>query len=239
MNDRAPEPVVWRRLFGGASHWLWLAVLVVIADQVTKSWINATLRLYERVPVLDFLDIVHLRNEGAAFSILADAAGWQRWFFIVLAVAVSVAIVVWLRRLPRRGQTRLAVGLVLVLGGAVGNVVDRVVHGAVIDFVYFYWGTWYFPAFNVADTAITIGAGLLILDTLLAGRAEKRAAAQQAPDATGHGAHGIEQGAGKAAGKDAGKDAGKAAGKAADQGAGKSTGDGSADAGDTGRRNGN
>lgn len=220
MNDRAPEPVVFRRLFGGASHWLWLAALVVIADQVTKTWVNTTLRLYERVPVLDFLDIVHLRNEGAAFSILADASGWQRWFFTVLAAAVSIAIVVWLRRLPRRGQTRLAVGLVLVLGGAVGNVVDRVVHGAVIDFVYFYWGTWYFPAFNVADTAITIGAALLILDTLLAGRAEKRAAAQQAPDTPGQRARGIDKGAGKDA----------------DQGGAKNTGDSTADAGDTGKR---
>ena len=222
MNSRAPEPVVWRRLFGGASHWLWLAALVVIADQVTKTWINTTLRLYERVPVFDFLDIVHLRNEGAAFSILADASGWQRWFFTVLAAAVSIAIVVWLRRLPRRGQSRLAVGL--VLGGAVGNVVDRVVHGAVIDFVYFYWGTWYFPAFNVADTAITIGAALLILDTLLAGRAEKRAAAQQAPDRPGHGEKGGDTGAGKAAGK------------TADQAAAKNTGNGPADAGDTGTR---
>lgn len=161
-------------LLAGASHWLWLSLLIVVLDQVTKQWVSSALQLFERVPVLPIFDIVYLRNEGAAFSLLAGASGWQRWFFVVLAAAVSTFLVLWLRRLPPRGETRLAVGLVLILGGALGNAIDRLFYGYVVDFLYFYWGQWYFPAFNVADTAITLGAALLILDAVQEMRRERR-----------------------------------------------------------------
>jgi signal peptidase II len=119
--------------------------------------------MQDSVALLPVLDIVYLENTGAAFSILAEAAGWQRWFFIGLAVAVSLALMIWLRKI-RADQTMLAIGLSLVLGGALGNVIDRVLHGYVVDFIYFHWGARYFPAFNIADTAISIGAGCLLLD---------------------------------------------------------------------------
>ena len=111
-----------------------------------------------------------LYNTGAAFNFLADASGWQRWFFIVLGVLVSAAILVWLRQLDPRRHRLLAAGLALIMGGALGNVIDRVWHGHVIDFIHFHWRQWEFPAFNMADTSITIGAGLLILDAILESR---------------------------------------------------------------------
>lgn len=146
-------------------RWLWLTGAVLALDQLTKAWIAATLSLYERIPLLPFLDIIRVHNRGAAFSFLSTAAGWQRWFFTALALAVSVAILVWLRRLPG-GQRRLAAGLALVLGGALGNLWDRLQYGYVVDFIDVYYGGWHWPAFNVADSAISIGAALLILDAL-------------------------------------------------------------------------
>ena len=163
----------WFSLHAGASDWLWLSLVVIVLDQVTKWLIVANLQEFDEIPVLSMLSIVRLHNEGAAFSILDDASGWQRWFFTILGLAVSVGILVYLRRLPARGQGILASGLALVLGGALGNVIDRVVHGHVVDFVSVHYGGWSFPAFNVADSSITIGAGLLILDMLLEGRREK------------------------------------------------------------------
>jgi len=143
--------------------WLWLSVAVIVLDQATKFLVARFLDLYERVEVLPVLDFTLLHNTGAAFSILAGASGWQRWFFIVLAGVVSLALVVWLWRLPR-GDRLIAVALALVLGGALGNLIDRVRHGYVVDFIHAHWGPAYFPAFNIADSAITIGAALLILD---------------------------------------------------------------------------
>ena len=143
--------------------WLWLSVGVVALDQVTKFLVNRFLDLYERVEVLPVLDFTLLHNTGAAFSMLANASGWQRGFFITLASVVSVVLVVWLWRLPR-GDRMLAIALSLILGGAIGNLIDRVLHGYVIDFIHAHWGAAYFPAFNIADSAITIGAGLLIFD---------------------------------------------------------------------------
>ena len=122
---------------------------------------------FDRIVLLPVLEIMRLHNEGAAFSFLSNAGGWQRWVFIGLAVAVSAAILVWLRRLPAKGQALLAAGLSLILGGALGNVIDRVIHGHVIDFIRVHYEEHYFPAFNVADSAITIGAALIVLDTLL------------------------------------------------------------------------
>jgi signal peptidase II len=166
---------VWFTPTGGASNWLWLSFFVVVIDQATKALVVGAVKLQNAIELLPILDIVYLENTGAAFSILAQASGWQRWFFILLALAVSVALMIWLRRI-RADQTILAVGLALVLGGALGNVFDRVIHGFVVDFIYFHWRSWYFPAFNIADTAISIGAGCLLLDAFREGGHEKRTA---------------------------------------------------------------
>jgi len=155
-----------RRQAGGL-RWLWLTGVVLIFDQITKAWIAASLSLYDRIELLSFLNITRVHNRGAAFSFLSTASGWQRWFFTVLAFAISVMILLWLRRLPA-GQQRLAAGLALVLGGALGNLWDRLQYGYVVDFIDVYYGNWHWPAFNVADSAITVGAVLLILDALAA-----------------------------------------------------------------------
>jgi signal peptidase II len=155
---------------------LWISVIVIALDQLTKLWIERTMVLGESFSVLPVLDIVRAHNEGAAFSFLADAGGWQRWAFSALAVGVSIALVFWLRKLALATQGLLAFGLALILGGAIGNVFDRVEHGYVVDFVHAHWGSAYFPAFNVADSAITIGAVLVILDSLLEGRRARRVA---------------------------------------------------------------
>jgi len=150
---------------GRTAAWLLVSVLVVLADQASKSYIMTHYGEFEFTPVLPILDITRMHNVGAAFSFLASASGWQRWLFIGLAVAVSVAIVFWLWRMPR-SKRLLAAGLALVLGGAVGNVIDRIRLGHVVDFIHFHWDRAYFPAFNVADSAITVGAAFLLLDAL-------------------------------------------------------------------------
>jgi signal peptidase II len=151
---------------GRAAAWLLLSALVVLADQATKSYITTHYGEFEFTPVLPILDITRMHNMGAAFSFLATASGWQRWLFIGLAVTVSIAIVTWLWRMPR-SHGLLAAGLALVLGGAIGNVIDRIRLGHVIDFIHFHWDRAYFPAFNVADSAITVGAACLLLDALI------------------------------------------------------------------------
>jgi signal peptidase II len=143
--------------------WLWLSLVVIVLDQATKFLVTRFLALYERVEVLPVLDFTLLHNTGAAFSMLAGASGWQRWFFIGLACVVSVVLVVWIWRTPR-GEKLLPLALSLILGGAIGNVIDRIWHGYVVDFIHAHRGEAYFPAFNIADSAITIGAALLILD---------------------------------------------------------------------------
>ncbi len=150
----------------GATLWLLLSAFVVAADQVSKAYIARHFGEFEFISVLPILDITRMHNVGAAFSFLATASGWQRWLFIALAVGVSIAIVLWLVRLPRDANGLLAPGLALVLGGAVGNVIDRIRLGHVIDFIHFHWDRAYFPAFNVADSAITVGAACLLLDAL-------------------------------------------------------------------------
>jgi signal peptidase II len=143
--------------------WLWLSLAVVGLDQATKFLVARFFDLYERVEVLPVLDFTLLHNTGAAFSMLAGASGWQRPFFIGLGLGVSALLVVWIWRAPR-GDKLLPLSLSLILGGAIGNVIDRVIHGYVIDFIHAHWGASYFPAFNIADSAITIGAALMILD---------------------------------------------------------------------------
>ena len=157
----------WFSLNAGASNWLWLGVAVMVLDQWTKWLVVEHFEEFEEIVLLPVLELMRLHNTGAAFSFLSDADGWQRWVFIGLGVAVSAGILVWLRRLPAKGQGLLASGLSLILGGALGNVIDRVLHGHVIDFIRVHYEEHYFPAFNVADSAITIGAVLIVLDNLL------------------------------------------------------------------------
>jgi signal peptidase II len=157
----------WFGLKAGASNWLWVSVAVMALDQWTKMLIVERFDEFDRLVLLPYLEFMRLHNEGAAFSFLSNAGGWQRWMFIALGVVVSSAILVWLRRLPAKGQSLLAAGLAFVLGGALGNVIDRVLWGHVIDFIRVHYEEHYFPAFNVADSAITVGAILVILDNLL------------------------------------------------------------------------
>jgi len=150
--------------------WLLLSAFIVLADQLSKAYITRHFGEFEFTRVLPVLDITRMHNVGAAFSFLATASGWQRWLFIGLAVSVSGAIILWLWRLPTGASGLLAAGLALVLGGALGNVVDRIRLGHVIDFIHFHWDHAYFPAFNVADSAITVGAAFLLLDALFDSR---------------------------------------------------------------------
>jgi signal peptidase II len=154
-------------------YWLWVSAAVMLADQVTKQLIVKNLGWFDVLPVLPHFNLVHMHNTGAAFSMLSGA---PPLFFIALGVAVSVGILWWLRQNPR-GQTLFAAALALILGGALGNVIDRATRGYVVDFLDFYWGSWHFAAFNVADMAISTGAGLLILDMLLEARRNRVAAA--------------------------------------------------------------
>ncbi|UUX94074.1 signal peptidase II [Aquabacterium sp. J223] len=154
------------RKFSGASLWPWLALagVVIVLDQLTKVLVVQQMRLGDSHYVLPFFNWVRAHNTGAAFSFLAGASGWQRWFFTGVGVVATVVIVWLLRR--HAGQRLFSLALALILGGAVGNVVDRLIHGYVVDFVQLHWGGWYFPAFNIADSAITVGAACLILDEL-------------------------------------------------------------------------
>ncbi|WP_028240864.1 signal peptidase II [Stutzerimonas azotifigens] len=151
----------------GKLSWLWLSLLVIVVDQATKFYFEDALTLYQRIEIIpDYLSWTLAYNTGAAFSFLADHSGWQRWFFAVIAVGVSIVLVVWMKRL-KADETWLAVALALVLGGALGNLYDRVVLGHVVDFILVHWqNRWFFPAFNVADSAITVGAIMLALDML-------------------------------------------------------------------------
>lgn len=149
----------------GRLPWLWLSVLVFVLDQASKLFFENSLSLYQQIVVIpDYFSWTLAYNKGAAFSFLASESGWQRWFFAAIAVVVSAVLVVWLKRLKAH-ETLLALALALVLGGAIGNLFDRVVYGHVIDFILVHWqNRWYFPAFNLADSAITLGAILLALD---------------------------------------------------------------------------
>jgi signal peptidase II len=144
--------------------WLGVALAVIVVDHLSKFWVSSTLGFQEAVPVLPFFSLVLVHNTGAAFSFLANAGGWQRWFFIAVGVVATVIITRLLHR--HAHQPRLAFALALLLGGALGNVIDRVVLGHVVDFLYFHYRSLAWPAFNVADSAITVGAGLLIWDSL-------------------------------------------------------------------------
>ncbi|CAH1192779.1 lipoprotein signal peptidase [Candidatus Nitrotoga sp. BS] len=144
-------------------HWLSLATIIIILDQITKLWISQSFIYGESVAVTDFFNLVLVHNSGAAFSFLSNAGGWQRWLFSLIAVTASVWII-WL--LHKHKQEKLfCFALTLILGGALGNLVDRVAYGYVVDFLDFYWNTYHFPAFNVADSAVTCGAGLMLWES--------------------------------------------------------------------------
>ncbi|MFM7005111.1 MAG: signal peptidase II [Limnohabitans sp.] len=149
----------------GVWRWLGVALIILMLDQLTKIAVVGAFQLGETLPITSFFNLVRVHNPGAAFSFLADAGGWQRWFFTGLGV-LAAGVMVYLLRM-HAGQTLFCLALSLLLGGAVGNVIDRLLYSYVIDFLDFYYGSWHFPAFNVADSAITVGAGLLILDELL------------------------------------------------------------------------
>jgi signal peptidase II len=159
-----------------ASGWRWLplSAAVILADQAVKAWIVHHFALFERVHVLRVLDIILTYNTGAAFSLLSEAAGWQRWLFVTLALGVSAALIVWMRRLRAAVHGLLACGLAFIVGGALGNMIDRLTLGRVVDFIHVHWGRAYFPAFNVADSAITVGAVVLLIDAWRESRAARR-----------------------------------------------------------------
>jgi signal peptidase II len=167
-DSHGATTVVAERYRGGLVY-LWLSALVILIDQLSKTAIERALELYQTVDVLSVLDITRYHNPGAAFSFLADAAGWQRWLFTALAIVVSGALVLWLRRINRQARL-LGCAVALILGGALGNVIDRLRFGYVVDFIHVHWSEHYFPAFNGADSAITIGAVLLLLDAWLDAR---------------------------------------------------------------------
>lgn len=149
----------------GMLPWLGLALAILIVDQFTKVMVLGYFRLGDSMRVTGFFNLVRVHNEGAAFSFLADASGWQRWFFTAVGIGAALFIVWMLRAHP--GQRLFAFAMACILGGAIGNVIDRLAHGYVVDFLQFHLAGWYFPSFNVADSAITIGAVALILDELL------------------------------------------------------------------------
>jgi len=151
---------------GSGLRWLPVAGAVIVLDQIVKAWVVAELKPYQPHHILPVLDFNLMFNTGAAWSFLADASGWQRGAFIALASFVSIAIVVWMSRLKSRSQGLLACSLAFIVGGALGNMIDRVRLGHVVDFIFPHWNNHFFPAFNLADSSITIGAALLLLDAL-------------------------------------------------------------------------
>jgi signal peptidase II len=144
--------------------WLWLAALSLGLDQASKLAIDKSFQLYESIAVVPFFNLTYVHNTGAAFSFLSEAGGWQRWFFAALAIVMSTIMTLWLTRLKEH-ETLLAVSLSLILGGAIGNLIDRLAYGYVIDFLDVYYQTWHWPAFNIADSAITIGVALMLVES--------------------------------------------------------------------------
>ena len=146
-------------------RWLWLSAIVVILDQWTKQVVEENFVLYEVLPVTDFFNLTLVYNTGAAFSFLADAGGWQRWFFLGVAVVICTYLVFWLMKLEKH-QRLLPFAIAMIVGGASGNVIDRFLYGHVVDFLDFYIADWHWPAFNLADSAIVLGVILFLWDGL-------------------------------------------------------------------------
>lgn len=146
-------------------HWIWISLLVIVFDQLTKLLADHFLQYHQPVEVMPMFNLTLMYNKGAAFSFLANAGGWQRWFFLILTSAVSIFIYLWIKKLKTH-QVLQYTALALILGGAIGNLIDRAIYGHVIDFLDVYLQQHHWPAFNIADSAITVGAFLLIYDTL-------------------------------------------------------------------------
>lgn len=144
--------------------WLWLTVIFLVIDQLSKYWVVDRLELYQSIEIFSFFNFTYVQNPGAAFSFLADQAGWQRWFFTAIASIASIVFIYWLAKTPKE-QTYLGVAFALMLSGALGNLIDRVLFGYVIDFIDIYLGSYRWPAFNIADSVIFIGAALMIIDS--------------------------------------------------------------------------
>ncbi|MFV2003635.1 MAG: signal peptidase II [Gammaproteobacteria bacterium] len=148
--------------------WLWLSALTVVLDQLTKAIAEAVLILHQPVAIFPSFNFTLMYNRGAAFSFLSEAGGWQRIFFVFLSTAISIFLFFWLRQISRDEKQKhdqlLQIAIAFILGGAIGNLIDRAMTGAVVDFIQLYYSSYYFPAFNIADSAITVGAVLLILD---------------------------------------------------------------------------
>lgn len=159
-------PKFFNKFNNSGLRWLWLTLLCLIIDQVTKHWVAGSFGYRETLSVLPFFNFTYVHNPGAAFSFLADQSGWQRWFFTVIASTACIVFIVWLAKTPR-SQSLLSAAFALMLSGAMGNLIDRVLFGYVIDFLDFHWSGSHFPAFNVADSMIFIGAALMILDSFL------------------------------------------------------------------------
>lgn len=151
--------------------WLWLTVAVLIVDQVTKYWVASTMNLGQSINILSFFSITYAQNPGAAFSFLADQGGWQRIFFTVISIIASIVFVVWLKRTPS-SKIILSAALACMLSGALGNLIDRILFGYVIDFLDFYVGQNHWPTFNIADSIIFIGASLMIIDSFMNDKAD-------------------------------------------------------------------
>jgi len=151
--------------------WLGLSLLAVLLDQLSKLWVAHDMQLYQSINVMPYVNLTYVHNTGAAFSFLSEAGGWQRWFFATLAIVISTVIAVWLSRLKAH-ETLMAVSLSLVLGGAIGNLIDRLAYGYVIDFLDIYVQSWHWPAFNIADSAITLGVVLMLLESFGVGKAK-------------------------------------------------------------------
>ena len=156
-------------------RWLWLALLMLVLDQITKIWVANTFSYREVVEVMPFFNLTYVHNPGAAFSFLADQGGWQRWFFTAIAAGVSIMLLFWLAKTPRR-DTMISISFTLILSGALGNLIDRLMYGYVIDFLDFYYGSYHWPAFNIADSAIFVGAGLMIIDAFKSDKTQQDSA---------------------------------------------------------------
>ncbi len=161
--------------------WLWLSVVIITFDQISKQLASASLNLHDPVNILPFFNFTLMHNQGAAFSFLSQAGGWQRWFFTIIALVVTVVIVNWIRRLSPT-ETWMAIALSLIAGGALGNVWDRIQLGYVVDFIDVYYDTWHWPAFNIADSAITIGALMLIVEAFRGSRKSSHTVTRTDPD---------------------------------------------------------
>ena len=164
LQARESNVIMPEKIQSNLKHWLWISLLVIILDQITKLLADNILGYHQPVAVMPMFNLTLMYNTGAAFSFLSDAGGWQRWFFILLSIVISVVLIFWLLKLKPQ-QKLQTYSIALILGGAIGNLIDRSIYGHVIDFIDVYYQIHHWPAFNIADSAISIGAVLLIIDS--------------------------------------------------------------------------